>query len=156
MGKRRKSRILTLQLLYRYEIRKEAPDQLLAEFREEEKKLPKEILSYAEVLFTETLRHLERIDKIIETLTLHWKLSRLSFVDKCILRAAICEILYREDIPEKVAIDEAIEVAKKYGGEDSGAFVNGILDRLVQNKDEYLDRTSTTTPLGGSVKDSSP
>ncbi|NOY53262.1 MAG: transcription antitermination factor NusB [Deltaproteobacteria bacterium] len=132
MGKRRKSRILVLQLLYQYEIRKEPAAELLTEFCGEHPKLHPDILDYAESIFKETLNHLKEIDGTIEELALHWKINRLSLVDKSILRIAVCEILFRDDIPDKVAVDEAIEMAKQYGGEDSGAFVNGLLDRLIR------------------------
>lgn len=152
MGKRRKSRILALQLLYQYEIRKEPSAEILKEFFGERKKLHPDILDYAGSIFTETLHHLERIDGTIEELALHWKINRLALVDKCILRVAICEILFRDDIPDKVAVDEAIEVAKQYGGEDSGAFVNGLLDRLIR-KQEADPREPTTTAPEGSFPD---
>ncbi len=148
MGKRRKSRILALQLLYQYEIRKDPSAELLEEFCGEHKKLNPDILDYAGSIFTETMNHLERIDGTIVKLALHWKINRLSLVDKCILRIAICEILFRNDIPEKVAIDEAIEVAKQYGGEDSGAFVNGLLDRLIRIQDTDPREPTTTAPEG--------
>jgi len=148
MGKRRKSRILVLQLLYQYEIRKEPAAELLTEFLGGHPKLHPDILDYAGSVFTEALNHLEEIDGTIERLALHWKINRLSRVDKCILRIAICEILFRDDIPDKVAIDEAIEMAKQYGGEDSGAFVNGLLDRLIRKQESGPLETTGTTPEG--------
>jgi len=151
MGKRRKSRILALQLLYQHEIRKDPSAELLEEFCREHKKLHPDILDYAGSIFTEILHHLERIDGTIAELALHWKINRLSLVDKSILRIAICEILFRDDIPDKVAIDEAIELAKQYGGDDSGAFVNGLLDRLIRRREADPRQPTTTTPEGSSL-----
>jgi N utilization substance protein B len=146
MGKRRKSRELTLQLLYQYEIRKEPPDQMLKEFWGIRKKIHPDIRSFSDSIFMETLEHLEKIDEVITELLLNWKLSRLSLVDKNILRFAICEICFRDDIPEKVTVDEAIEVAKRFGGEDSSGFINGILDRLLQDKETFMEKLSATPP----------
>lgn len=146
MGKRRKSRELTLQLLYQYEIRKEPAEQILKEFWEQRNKIHLDIRSFSESIFTETLEHLEKIDGVISELSRNWKITRLSLVDKNILRFAIYEICFRDDIPEKVTVDEAIEVAKRFSGEDSGGFINGILDSLLQNKDAYMEKLSATPP----------
>ncbi|PIV82494.1 MAG: transcription antitermination factor NusB, partial [Nitrospirae bacterium CG17_big_fil_post_rev_8_21_14_2_50_50_9] len=135
MGKRRKSRALTLQLLYQYEIRKEPPMELLKEFWKGQKSLDKDIRSFAESIFIGTVEQIEKIDLLISELSLHWKLSRISMVDKNILRLAIYEICFREDIPEKVTIDEAIELARQYSGDDAGSFINGILDKVLKEKE---------------------
>jgi N utilization substance protein B len=71
-----------------------------------------------------------RIDPLIEQHSQHWKLDRMSCVDRNIMRIAVFEILSCEDIPPKVSINEAIDIAKKYGTEDSGAFINGIIDSI--------------------------
>ncbi len=146
MGKRRKSRELTLQLLYQYEIRKEPPEKLLKQFWEEKSKLNKDIRAFSEEIFMGTLEHVEKIDQVISELSLHWKLSRLSLVDKNILRFAIYEICFRDDIPPKVTVDEAIEVSRKYSGDDAGSFINGILDNLLKDKELYLEKISETPP----------
>ena len=74
------------------------------------------------------------IDKLITTYTTNWQLKRIAVIDRNILRFAVHEPRFREDIPPKVAINEAIDIAKKYGDKDSGKFVNGILDKI--NKTE--------------------
>jgi len=142
MGKRRKSRALTLQLLYQYEIRKEPPRELLKEFWKGQKSLDKDIRSFAESIFIGTVEQIEKIDLLISELSLHWKLSRISMVDKNILRLAIYEICFREDIPEKVTIDEAIELARQYSGDDAGSFINGILDKVLKEKERYMEKYS--------------
>jgi len=71
-----------------------------------------------------------RIDGIIEDISQNWVLSRMPLVDRSILRLAVYEMLYRDDVPDSVSINEAVEMAKVYGGEDSSKFVNGILGRL--------------------------
>ncbi len=82
------------------------------------------------------------IDAIIERFSSNWKLSRMSYVDRNVIRIAVFELLYCEDIPSKVSINEAIDVGKKFGTEESGAFINGILDsiRLAMEKDEISQR----------------
>ncbi len=90
------------------------------------------------------------IDSIIERFSSNWKISRMSCVDRNIMRLAVYELLYCEDIPPKVSINEAIDIGKKYGTEESGAFINGILDSIrtaFENKDiEIKEAISTNTP----------
>jgi N utilization substance protein B len=70
------------------------------------------------------------IDSIVENFSDNWKISRMSCVDRNIMRIAVCEMLYCPDIPSKVSINEAIDIGKKFGTEESGAFINGILDSI--------------------------
>jgi N utilization substance protein B len=74
--------------------------------------------------------HLEELDALIVRYSEHWRLSRMTIVDRNLLRLAIFELLYQSQIPPKVVINEAVEIAKRYGSEGSGAFVNGILDQV--------------------------
>ncbi len=71
-----------------------------------------------------------RIDKIVERFSDNWRINRMACVDRNVLRLAVYELLFCEDIPPKVAINEAIDVGKKFGGEESGSFVNGIMDGI--------------------------
>ena len=120
--KRRKARELILKILFQREFRPESLEQLLAE----------EAPSDAYV--TEVLQGIEanqaEIDKFIAEKAAGWRLERLVSVDRNILRIAIYEILYRADIPAEVAINEAVELAKKFSTEHSPTFINGILDRI--------------------------
>lgn len=81
----------------------------------------------------------DKIDKMIQDCSSDWKVSRMASVDRNILRISIYEMFYLHDIPKQVAIDEAVEMAKKYGGEDSGRFVNGILGSLIGGETVDLD-----------------
>ena len=74
--------------------------------------------------------HRGDLDRIIEKYSSHWKIDRMAHVDRNILRIAVYELLYCDDIPPKVAINEAIDIGKKFGSEDSGAFINGVLDKI--------------------------
>lgn len=86
--------------------------------------------SFFEAVTRGVMAYHHQIDRIIEGFSSHWKISRMSCVDRNIMRVAVYELLFREDIPAKVSINEAIDIGKKYGTEDSGAFINGILDSV--------------------------
>lgn len=134
MGFRRKARELALQMLFQTDFdrnRKEMPRSFWAE----NKAVP-QVKAFTELLVQGVIRHLPEIDKMIEKYTRHWSPERMAIVDRNILRFSIFELVYLKEIPPKVTINEAIEIAKKYGNEDSGAFVNGILDHIHR---DYLD-----------------
>ena len=87
-------------------------------------------IPFSEQLVNGVLGQLEQLDQEIETRSHHWKLSRMSFIDRNILRIALFELLYCDEIPPNVSINEAIEIAKTYGDRNSAAFINGILDQV--------------------------
>lgn len=99
-------------------------------------KTDSDVKSFFSVLVIGTFRHLDEIDRIINDISKNWKLDRMAVVDRNIIRCAVFELLYLSDIPPTVTINEAIEIAKRYGTEDSPGFVNGILDRIA---DEFAD-----------------
>lgn len=92
-----------------------------------EGKIQKELLERCGQVF----EHLDQIDTLLSETSTGWKLNRMNKVDLSLLRVAIFEMRFDEEIPEKVAINEAVELAKKFGGEDSPAFINGVLAKLV-------------------------
>jgi N utilization substance protein B len=116
-------------MLYRRDLNPEPADQLLTAFWEENL-APPEVREYAERIVRGTLRHVEEIDQLLSKYAEHWDLRRMAVVDRNILRLSTYELLYLEEIPPKVAINEAVNIAKKYSQEESGKFVNGILDRI--------------------------
>jgi transcription antitermination protein NusB len=132
LRKRRRSRELALQALYQSEITKEdltqAFPQLLEHFSPDEEKD-----EFAERIVAGVRKHGKQIDRLIERYSENWRLDRMPIIDRSILRMAIYELLYCEEIPPKVTLNEAIDLGKHYGTEDSGSFINGILDR-VQNE----------------------
>ena len=131
MGKRRKARELALQALFQIDFYgSEKTDSLNYFWREQ--KVSEEVLRFAQKLVEGVCRRRQEIDQLIEEHSENWKLSRMSRVDRNILRMAVLELLEMEDIPCKVTIDEAIELGKKYGTSDSGAFINGILDQILK------------------------
>jgi len=131
MGFRRKARELALQMLFETDFNKDRKT-LPTSFWAENKALP-QVRSFTELLVQGVIRHLPEIDKVIEKYTRHWAPERMAVIDRNILRFSIFELLFLKEIPPKVTINEAIEIAKKYGNEDSGAFINGILDHIHQD-----------------------
>ena len=93
---------------------------------------------YIEDILTGSKQHMDEIDDIIREYSKGWKFERISKVDLSILRLALYEILYRDDIPVSVSINEAVELAKKFGGDRTSSFVNGILGNFVRNRNVKL------------------
>ena len=133
MKKRRLARELTLESLYRIEMTKENPEIVLNDIYSRDS-FPQEVIEFTRELVQKTVANLSEIDCVISKTADNWQLDRIAIVDRNILRAAICEIFYFPEIPFKVSIDEAIELAKKYSTEQSGKFVNGILDRIAKEQ----------------------
>jgi transcription antitermination factor NusB len=130
MGKRRKARELALQLLYQLDVQGEgSPAPHLDEFWARHPVDP-EVRDFAEALVRGTKLHEAKIDELISQYAEHWELERMAVVDRNILREGIFEILWAGDVPPKVAINEALEVAKKFSTQESSRFINGILDRI--------------------------
>ena len=130
MGKRRKAREVALQFLYQLDLRGEADPAPSSEEFWSRHPVDPEVRVFCEVLVRGTMLHRQKIDELITQYALHWDLERMAVVDRNILRAGIFELLWTTDVPPKVAINEAIEVSKKFGMEESSGFVNGILDRI--------------------------
>ena len=129
-SRRRQSREFALQILYQRDAGGEAVESVIASFWESQGGAQADIRSFAEELVRGAERHRESIDQRIVAASEHWDPARMAAIDRTILRLAIFELLHRDDIPPKVSINEYIEIAKKFSTEDSGAFVNGILDRI--------------------------
>ena len=130
MGKRRKARELALQFLYQLDLRGEADPATCSEEFWGRHPVDIEVREFADVLVRGTMLHRGKIDELIAQYAEHWALERMAVVDRNILRAGIFELLWTTDVPPKVAINEAIEVAKKFGTQESSRFINGILDRI--------------------------
>ncbi len=129
MGKRRRSREFALQVLYQLDITKQDAVRAMAQ-RKEHFSLKGERDDFVERIVLGVIEHRQEIDQLIEQYSENWRLDRMNLVDRNILRMATFELLYFEDIPPKVTLNEAIDLGKRYGTEDSGSFINGILDRI--------------------------
>jgi N utilization substance protein B len=129
LGKRRRSREFSLQVLYQLEITKQnalqAIGQIDEHFSPEEGKD-----EFVKRIVLGVMEHRREIDRLIEEHSEHWRLDRMTIIDRNILRIAIFELLHCSEVPPKVTLNEAIDLGKRYGSEESGSFINGILDRI--------------------------
>lgn len=133
MGQRRRAREHALQGLYMYEIGK-APVKSITQFEWIDGGIPDEVRGFAVELIEGTITNLEKIDSLIKDYSRNWKPERLTVIDKSILRLAIFEMMFMTDIPTVVTINECIELGKTFGGENSGQFINGILDAVKKHE----------------------
>ncbi len=129
MGKRRKAREYTLQVLFQLEFDNSKPENVFDSFWKN-KRATKEIKEHSRWLVDKITSHRENIDRLIQSVSANWRISRMAIVDRNILRMAVCELLYEENLAPAIVINEAIEIAKKYSSEDGATFVNGILDAV--------------------------
>lgn len=129
MGRRHQARELALQVLYHMEFHQGEPaesfDRVSASFSSSA-----DAHAFSRQLVMGVWEHKEELDALIRGASKHWRLERMSIVDRNVLRVAVYEVLFLKDIPPKVSIDEAVELGKRYGTEESGAFINGILDSV--------------------------
>jgi N utilization substance protein B len=126
---RKASREIAMKLLYQLEIQKEDKEEQISTILDENELTDKD-KAYVLDVIEGIEKNLLCIDKLIEKYSKGWKINRIPKVDLSILRLAIYEIKFREDIPSNVSINEAIDLAKKYSGEESGAFINGVLGKV--------------------------
>ena len=137
MRKRTRAREFALQILYQVDIRNADLAEVLQDFWEEKTEMDEkepEIRDYTERLARGVLEKLDSFDKTIERFAENWEMKRMAYVDRNIMWLAAYEMMHLDDIPVKVAINEAVELAKRYGEPDSSKFVNGILDRIAKTE----------------------
>jgi N utilization substance protein B len=132
MGNRRKGRELALQALYQIEITGDASDAAVELFLSHFEGSA-EAKEFARRLVAGVVSRREEIDQLIQQSADHWKLLRMAKVDLVILRVATYELLYCPDIPLNVSLDEAIEIGKRFGSDDSATFINGVLDQVAHS-----------------------
>ena len=138
MRKRTKAREYVLQMLYQVDITKGDWQDIFENFWEskEHEDFSEELKDFSAQLLKGAVEHSQEIDKKISLYAANWELERMAFVDRNIMRLGCFELLFREDIPPKVAINEAVELAKKYSGSESGKFVNARLDKIKIEKEK--------------------
>ena len=137
MGARRTGRERALQALYQLEMgAPEAEAALEAAWasspEEGNAKAQADARAFALELVEGVGGHQQEIDRLIEEHSHNWRLDRMARVDRSVLRVAVYELRFREDIPKKVTLNEAVELGKRFGTEESSAFINGVLDRIAQ------------------------
>jgi N utilization substance protein B len=128
-AKRTKARERALQALYQIDVAAEGIDDALSRFWRSFEPVEREVMVHAEALVRGVAAHRRAIDDTIERASTNWRLDRMAKVDRNVLRLAVYELI-ETDVPMKVVINEAIELGKKYGSESTGAFVNGVLDKI--------------------------
>jgi transcription antitermination protein NusB len=133
MGQRHKAREYALQALYMFET-VQSPIEELTSLNWLEKKIPDDVKKFTVSIINGSIEKLEFIDNIIKKYSKNWSFERLGTIDKSILRLSIYTFLFLPDIPTAVVINEGIELAKKFGGENSSQFINGLLD-AIKNKE---------------------
>jgi transcription antitermination factor NusB len=129
MGKRRRSRELAIKVLFHLEFSNDDPAaafELICDNFE----AAEDIKAFSRELVEGVCVHKKEIDGLLSQASEHWRLERIAKLDRTILRIALYELLYRNDIPPKVALNEAVDLGKKFCSEESGAFINGILDKI--------------------------
>ena len=130
MRNRTKSRECALQMLYQVDIRRVDPKQVIEEFWQAEAQVADDVKRYANQLVEGARQHIVEIDQVIGARADNWDLKRMAVIDRNILRLGALELLYLDGVPAKVCINEAIELAKRFGDAESGKFINGILDAI--------------------------
>jgi len=145
MGTRRQARELAMQALFYMDIQKDASEEMLELFCgcfcPSKKSRP-----FLTKLVSGVLGTKDQIDALVERFSQNWKIDRMSSVDRNVMRIAVYEMLYCDDIPPKVSINEAVDIGKKFGTQDSGAFINGIMDSIrgELEKEGVLKKVETT------------
>lgn len=129
MGRRHQGRERALQILFQHDIHGKAGVDLNEFWKEYG--APDEARVFAEQLVTGVLSHRKELDALIGTYATNWTVSRMPIVDRNILRAGLFELLWMDDVPARVTMDEAIELAKSFGDDEASKFVNGILDKVL-------------------------
>jgi len=147
MGLRRQARECAVQWLFQYDVLKQHNPQMAplspTAFPPMIEMAP-DAKPFAEQLVQGVLEHMPELDELLQRVADHWSVERMAVVDRNVLRCALFELLYLKEIPAKVTINEAIEIAKRFGSEESGAFINGILDRLIKSEERLEPKRLAT------------
>ena len=131
LRKRTQARECALQILYQYEMNPEPMPAILEKFwSQQEETFSEDARSFAEKLALGVIENQTEIDKVLARYADNWELSRMAMIDRNVMRLATYELLYLADVPPKVTLNEAVNLAKKFSQEESGKFVNGILDKI--------------------------
>lgn len=132
---RKKSREVAMKIQFQMSINKEEIEAAIEGYIENMEENMNDVdLQYVRKVLNGVNENMEQIDKCIEKYLINWKMSRLSKINLAILRICTYEVLFEEDIPDKVSINEAIELSKKYSEENSFTFINGVLDKIIKSE----------------------
>jgi len=132
MGNRHKAREFTLQILFQHDFTGASIREIRLLFWHDIN-TPSDVRDFSDRLVDGVTDHFEEIDGLLSSYSENWTLERMTGVDRNILRIAVYEVLYCDEIPKNVTINEAVEIGKRFGSEDSGAFINGIIDKIARD-----------------------
>jgi len=147
MGQRRKARECALQILFQLEFNSGDPRALVKVYWEHQK-ASRELREYGTWIVEQILAHGEDVDRAIQSASKNWRLARMAVVDRNILRIAVAELLYEKTLAPAIVMNEAIEIAKRYSGEESAVFVNGVLDAVGRRLGKTSVRPDRTAGSG--------
>ena len=122
-------------MLFQIDLTRVSAQEVFPQFWPGQPQTAEDVRAFAQELVLGVMRHRAMLDGIVAGSSAHWRVERMAVVDRNVLRMAVYEMLFTPDTPRVVIIDEAIEVAKRFGGEESGAFVNGVLDAIRKSAD---------------------
>jgi N utilization substance protein B len=138
MGARRRARECALQMLFSYDVARPSVEELIETYWGEMAEAAEEVRSFANELVTGTISHLDEIDERIRLRTEHWRISRMATVDRNLLRLAVFEFLHQPSTPTTVAINEALEIARRFSTHEATQFINGILDAIKRDVESQV------------------
>ncbi len=148
MGARRKARECALQMLFQYDLARQPVDELVQTYWGELAEAADEVRDFANDLVKGVIGHLEEIDDRIRQRTEHWRIPRMAVVDRNLLRLAVYEFMYQPQTPKTVAINEALEIARRFSTHEATQFVNGILDAIKRDMEAHpvvVESAATST-----------
>ncbi len=141
MSSRHQARERALQILFQYDIHGK-PGIWLDEFWKQAN-LSEDVKAFTEQLVQGVLEHKQELDELLQRYAVNWKVSRMPIVDRNILRAGVYELLWMDDVPAKVTMNESVELAKSFGDEEASKFVNGILDNILSSEPQLEQKRAT-------------
>lgn len=130
MGARRRARECALQMLFQYDVARPTIEEMVETYWGEMAEAAEEVREFANQLAIGTIEHLNEIDDRIRLRTEHWRIPRMAIVDRNLLRMAVYEFLFQQSTPKTVAINEALEIARRFSTTEATQFINGILDAI--------------------------
>ena len=147
MGARRRARECALQMLFSYDVTHSSVEELIETYWGEMAEAAEDVRGFANELVTGTISHLGEIDELIRLRTEHWRITRMAIVNRNLLRLAIFEFLYQPTTPMTVAINEALEIARRFSTHEATQFINGILDAIKRDVESQTVPEMTAATL---------
>ncbi len=145
MGARRRARECALQMLFQYDVARPTIEELVETYWGEMAEAAEDVRLFANELTVGTIDHMDEIDERIRLRTEHWRIARMAIVDRNLLRMAVYEFLHQSKTPKTVAINEALEIARRFSTSEATQFINGILDAIKRDLESNSTQELTTS-----------